>query len=69
MFVIFNIAEIGAVRSVVPKRQLQHAFAAEQARLAGRRTRGVACETLRRLARIYNLSGVVDSLSRMTIHP
>jgi MFS family permease len=34
MFVIFNIAEIGAVRSVVPKPQLQRAFAAEQARLS-----------------------------------
>ena len=34
MFVIFNIAEIGAVRSVVPGPQLQHAFAAEQARLS-----------------------------------
>jgi hypothetical protein len=37
--------------------------------LAGLRTSNVAAETLRRLARTYNLSGVVDSLSRMTIHP
>lgn len=34
MFVIFNIAEIGAVRSVVPAPQLQQAFATEQARLS-----------------------------------
>jgi MFS family permease len=34
-FVIFNIAEIGAVRSVVPAPQLQRAFATEQARLSG----------------------------------
>jgi MFS family permease len=34
MFVIFNIAEIGAVRSVVPARQLQRAFATEQARMS-----------------------------------
>jgi len=34
MFVIFNIAEIGAVRSVVPAPQLQRAFATEQARLS-----------------------------------
>jgi MFS family permease len=33
-FVIFNIAEIGAVRSVVPAPQLQRAFATEQARLS-----------------------------------
>jgi MFS family permease len=35
MFVLFNIAEIGAVRSVVPSRQLQRAFATEQARMSG----------------------------------
>ncbi len=35
MFVVFNIAEIGAVRSVVPAPQLQQAFAAEQARMSG----------------------------------
>jgi len=35
MFVIFNIAEIGAVRSVVPSLQLQRAFATEQARMSG----------------------------------
>jgi len=34
MFAIFNIAEIGAVRSVVPAPQLQRAFATEQARLS-----------------------------------
>jgi len=34
MFVIFNIAEIGAVRSVVPAPQLQRAFATEQARMS-----------------------------------
>lgn len=34
MFVIFNIAEIGAVRSVVPTPQLQSAFATEQARMS-----------------------------------
>jgi MFS family permease len=34
MFVIFNIAEIGAVRSVVATPQLQRAFATEQARLS-----------------------------------
>jgi len=34
MFVIFNIAEIGAVRSVVPALQLQRAFATEQARIS-----------------------------------
>jgi MFS family permease len=34
MFVLFNIAEIGAVRSVVPAPQLPRAFAAEQARLS-----------------------------------
>jgi MFS family permease len=34
MFVIFNIAEIGAVRSVVPAVQLQSAFATEQARMS-----------------------------------
>jgi hypothetical protein len=34
MFVIFNIAEIGAVRSVVPSLQLQRAFATEQARMS-----------------------------------
>jgi MFS family permease len=34
MFVLFNIAEIGAVRSVVPGPQLQSAFATEQARLS-----------------------------------
>lgn len=33
-FVFFNIAEVGAVRSVVPARQLPDAFAAEQARLS-----------------------------------
>jgi MFS family permease len=33
-FVSFNIAEIGAVRSVVPAPQLQRAFATEQARLS-----------------------------------
>ena len=35
MYVFFNIAEIGAVRSVVPPAQLQRAFASEQARLSG----------------------------------
>src|SRR5947208_4816605 len=35
MYVFFNIAEIGAVRSVVPNAQLQRAFATEQARLNG----------------------------------
>jgi MFS family permease len=35
MYVFFNIAEIGAVRSVVPGAQLQRAFATEQARLNG----------------------------------
>jgi predicted MFS family arabinose efflux permease len=35
MYVFFNIAEIGAVRSVVPSPQLQRAFATEQARLNG----------------------------------
>jgi len=34
MFVVFNIAEIGAVRSVVPAAQLQSAFATEQARMS-----------------------------------
>ncbi|MBA3734697.1 MAG: MFS transporter [Actinobacteria bacterium] len=34
MFVVFNIAEIGAVRSVVPGPQLQRAFATEQARMS-----------------------------------
>ncbi|MFY9580179.1 MAG: MFS transporter [Gaiellaceae bacterium] len=34
MLVFFNIAEIGAVRSVVPMPQLQRAFATEQARLS-----------------------------------
>ncbi len=34
MYVVFNIAEVGAVRSVVPTRQLPRAFAAEQARLS-----------------------------------
>jgi MFS family permease len=34
MFVVFNIAEIGAVRSVVPAVQLQSAFATEQARMS-----------------------------------
>jgi MFS family permease len=34
MFVVFNIAEIGAVRSVVPAPQLQRAFATEQARMS-----------------------------------
>jgi predicted MFS family arabinose efflux permease len=34
MFVLFNIAEIGAVRSVVPAPQLPRAFAAEQARMS-----------------------------------
>lgn len=33
-FVFFNIAEVGALRSVVPTQQLPAAFAAEQARLA-----------------------------------
>src|SRR5947208_4795231 len=35
MYVFFNIAEIGALRSVVPNAQLQRAFATEQARLNG----------------------------------
>jgi MFS family permease len=34
MYVVFNIAEVGAVRSVVPTAQLPRAFAAEQARLS-----------------------------------
>ena len=34
MYVVFNIAEVGAVRSVVPTPQLPRAFAAEQARLS-----------------------------------
>jgi MFS family permease len=34
MFVLFNIAEVGAVRSVVPAPQLPRAFATEQARLS-----------------------------------
>jgi MFS family permease len=34
MFVVFNIAEIGAVGSVVPAAQLQSAFATEQARMS-----------------------------------
>jgi hypothetical protein len=34
MFVVFNIAEIGAVRSVVPAVQLQSDFATEQARMS-----------------------------------
>jgi MFS family permease len=34
MFVLFNIAEVGAVRSVVPASQLPDAFATEQARLS-----------------------------------
>jgi MFS family permease len=34
MYVVFNIAEVPAVRSVVPKAQLPRAFAAEQARLS-----------------------------------
>jgi len=34
MYVLFNIAEIGAVRSVVPGPQLQQAFATEQARMS-----------------------------------
>jgi MFS family permease len=34
MYVVFNIAEVGAVRSVVPTRQLPRAFATEQARLS-----------------------------------
>jgi MFS family permease len=34
MYVVFNIAEVGAVRSVVPVPQLPRAFAAEQARLS-----------------------------------
>jgi predicted MFS family arabinose efflux permease len=34
MYVFFNIAEIGAMRSVVPAAQLQRAFATEQARLS-----------------------------------
>jgi MFS family permease len=33
-YVVFNIAEIGAMRSVVPSPQLQRAFATEQARLS-----------------------------------
>src|SRR3954451_14356639 len=33
-FVVFNIAEIGAVRSVVPAAQLQSAFATEHARMS-----------------------------------
>jgi transmembrane secretion effector len=35
MYVVFNIAEVGAVRSVVPTPQLTRAFATEQARLSG----------------------------------
>jgi hypothetical protein len=35
MYVLFNIAEVGAVRSVVPVAQLPRAFATEQARLSG----------------------------------
>src|SRR5919199_3118122 len=35
MYVVFNIAEVGAVRSVVPTPQLPRAFATEQARLSG----------------------------------
>ena len=35
MYVVFNIAEVGAVRSVVPTAQLPRAFATEQARLSG----------------------------------
>jgi MFS family permease len=35
MYVLFNIAEIGAVRSVVASEQLPRAFATEQARLNG----------------------------------
>jgi len=34
MYVVFNIAEVPAVRSVVPTPQLPRAFAAEQARLS-----------------------------------
>jgi len=34
MFAFFNIAEVGAVRSVVPRSQLPRAFAAEQARFS-----------------------------------
>lgn len=34
MYVVFNIAEVGAVRQVVPTPQLPRAFAAEQARLS-----------------------------------
>ena len=34
MFVLFNIAEVGAVRSVVPAPQLPRAFATEQARMS-----------------------------------
>src|SRR5919198_1438962 len=34
MYVLFNIAEVGVVRSVVPIRQLPRAFATEQARLS-----------------------------------
>jgi len=34
MFVFFNLAEVGAVRSVVPGPQLQDAFATEQARMS-----------------------------------
>ncbi len=34
MFVLFNIAEVGAVRSVVPPSQLPDAFATEQARFS-----------------------------------
>src|SRR5919108_1995049 len=35
MYVLFNIAEVGVVRSVVPVPQLPRAFATEQARLSG----------------------------------
>jgi MFS family permease len=34
MFAFFNIAEVGAMRAVVPREQLPRAFAAEQARLS-----------------------------------
>lgn len=34
MFAFFNIAEVGALRSIVPRPQLPRAFAAEQARLS-----------------------------------
>ena len=57
MFVVFNIAEIGAVRSVVPALQLQRAFATEQARmssvyLAGHRS-GAHCSGSRDRCRFW----------------